>query len=169
MVISKKVIGWPPLAASQPVEHVDEPVLVDQLAGEPDALVEADQVRRDVGVNAPARRLAASARSMASVEPLPLVPATWTTGGSRRSGWSSAASSRSIRPSERSMRLGCSAGRRGEDQVTPQARIEPRPHAPRRHGRRRASGAAQPSTDARASDAVRAEQEIEIRARSRAA
>ena len=45
----------------------------------------------------------------ATVEPLPLVPATWITGGSLRSGWPSAASMRSMRSSDRSMRLGCSA------------------------------------------------------------
>src|SRR5262245_49440559 len=45
----------------------------------------------------------------AMVEPLPLVPATWITGGSCRSGWPSAARMRCIRSSERSMRLGCNA------------------------------------------------------------
>ena len=37
------------------------------------------------------------------VEPLPLVPATWITGGSRRSGWPSRSSMRHMRSSERSM------------------------------------------------------------------
>src|SRR5436309_7300410 len=44
----------------------------------------------------------------AMVEPLPLVPATWITGGSRRCGSPSAARMRHIRSSDRSMRLGCS-------------------------------------------------------------
>src|SRR5438552_17653639 len=44
----------------------------------------------------------------AMVEPLPLVPATWITGGSRRCGSLSAARMRHIRSSDRSMRLGCS-------------------------------------------------------------
>ena len=48
----------------------------------------------------------------AMVEPLPLVPATWITGGSLRSGCPSAASSRHIRSSERSISLGCSASSR---------------------------------------------------------
>src|SRR6187401_2133108 len=52
------------------------------------------------------------ARMKAISEPLPLVPATWTTGGRRRSGWPRAASSRSMRPSDRSMDCGCSALRR---------------------------------------------------------
>ena len=43
------------------------------------------------------------------VDPLPLVPATWITGGRRRSGWPSRSSSRHMRSSDRSMRLGCSA------------------------------------------------------------
>src|SRR5690348_11212929 len=46
------------------------------------------------------------ADSMASVLPLPFVPAMWTVGGRRRSGWPRAASRRSIRPSERSMTFG---------------------------------------------------------------
>ena len=41
--------------------------------------------------------LSSPARSMARVEPLPLVPATWITGGRRRSGWPRAASRRSTR------------------------------------------------------------------------
>src|SRR4051812_19794073 len=52
------------------------------------------------------------AASIASVLPLPLVPAICTTGAKRRSGWLSAASSRRTRPSDRSMLLGCSACRR---------------------------------------------------------
>src|ERR671932_1628253 len=52
------------------------------------------------------------ARMKATVEPLPWVPATWITGGSRRSGWPRAASSRSMRPSDRSIALGCSPIRR---------------------------------------------------------
>src|SRR5919202_4569043 len=48
------------------------------------------------------------ARMKAMVEPLPLVPAKWITGGSRRSGWPSAARSLSMRPSERSIAFGCS-------------------------------------------------------------
>src|SRR4051812_48541113 len=46
------------------------------------------------------------ADSMASVLPLPFVPAMWTVGGRRRSGWPRAFSSRSMRPSERSMTFG---------------------------------------------------------------
>src|SRR5258708_29430227 len=45
----------------------------------------------------------------AMVEPLPLVPATWIVGGSRRSGCPSAARMRHIRSSDRSIRLGCNA------------------------------------------------------------
>ena len=70
----------------------------------------------------PARGLERSARSNASVEPLPLVPATWTTGGSARSGWPSAASSRSIRPSDRSMILRVQRVQAGEDPVARAAR-----------------------------------------------
>ena len=69
-----------------------------------------DAARCRRGPRAPA--LSSPARSIATTEPLPLVPATWTTGGSRRSGWPSAASSRSMRPSDRSMTLGCSDVRR---------------------------------------------------------
>ncbi len=57
----------------------------------------------------PASRIA---RMNAMVEPLPLVPATWITGGRRRSGWFSRDSSRSIRPSDRSMVRGWSARNR---------------------------------------------------------
>ena len=53
----------------------------------------------------------------AMVEPLPLVPATWMTGGSLRSGWPSAASSRHMRSSERSISLGCSASSRVDDGI----------------------------------------------------
>src|ERR1700739_159162 len=45
------------------------------------------------------------------VEPLPLVPATWKTGGRGRSGLPGALSRASIRPSDRSMLLGCSRPR----------------------------------------------------------
>ena len=45
----------------------------------------------------------------AMVEPLPLVPATWITGGSRARGWPSASRMRHIRSSERSISFGCSA------------------------------------------------------------
>src|SRR5215468_2315987 len=48
------------------------------------------------------------ARVKARYEPLPLVPATCTTGGSLRSGCPSAASKRSMRPSDRSIDCGCS-------------------------------------------------------------
>ena len=50
----------------------------------------------------------AIAARKATVEPLPLVPATCTTGDSFSFGWPSAARSRSTRPSERSMIFGCS-------------------------------------------------------------
>src|SRR5436309_10541094 len=46
------------------------------------------------------------------VEPLTLVPATWITGGRRRSGWPSAASRRSTRPVVRSISTGWLARRR---------------------------------------------------------
>jgi hypothetical protein len=61
-----------------------------------------------------ARFLALHARMVAMVEPLPLVPATWITGGSRRSGWPSAASRTSphlVRFHER-IRLGAVGGGR---------------------------------------------------------
>src|SRR6202521_4501593 len=48
----------------------------------------------------------------AMVEPLPLVPATWITGGRCRSGWPSASRMRHMRSSVRSIRLGCSANSR---------------------------------------------------------
>ena len=48
----------------------------------------------------------------AMVEPLPLVPATWITGGSLRSGWPSAAEQPPIRSSDRSIRFGCSVSSR---------------------------------------------------------
>src|SRR6516225_644961 len=48
------------------------------------------------------------ARVKARYEPLPLVPATCTTGGSLRSGCPSVASKRSMRPSDRSIDCGCS-------------------------------------------------------------
>ena len=80
----------------------------------------------------------------AMVEPLPLVPATWITGGSRRSGSPSAASSRWMRPSERSIILGCSARKRArmasEGSIGPCAacRAPPLPvRAPRRYPRAR--------------------------------
>src|SRR5690625_4420620 len=49
---------------------------------------------------------------MACTEPFPLVPAIWITGGSERSGWPSAASTRHMRSSERSMIFGCSFSNR---------------------------------------------------------
>src|SRR5262249_15570101 len=70
----------------------------------------------------------------AMVEPLPLVPATWITGGSLRCGWPSAARMRHIRSSERSISLGCSAASRatiesiwvmGLDRLLPRARRSP--------------------------------------------
>ena len=54
--------------------------------GEPDALVEADEVGAGVDVDALSPAASIAARRKAQVEPLPLVPATWRTGGSRRSG-----------------------------------------------------------------------------------
>ena len=51
VVISKKVIGAPAFAASQRSSSGDQPLLVDQLAGEPDALVEAREMRRGVDVH----------------------------------------------------------------------------------------------------------------------
>src|ERR671913_1646529 len=48
----------------------------------------------------------------AMVDPLPFVPATWIAGGSRRCGFPSCASSRSMRSSERSMVLGWRARKR---------------------------------------------------------
>src|SRR5580698_7116730 len=52
------------------------------------------------------------ARAKAQAEPLPLVPATWITGGSFRCGLPREASSRRMRSSARSIFLGCSARRR---------------------------------------------------------
>src|SRR4249920_1022149 len=46
------------------------------------------------------------------VEPLPLVPAIWITGGNVASGWSSRASRRCTRSRLRSMRFGCKAASR---------------------------------------------------------
>src|SRR5690606_37214308 len=54
------------------------------------------------------------ARIRATVEPLPLVPATWTTGGSLSCGFPSAAHKARIRSSDKSMRWGCRARRRSE-------------------------------------------------------
>ena len=54
---------------------------VDRLAVEQNALVEAHQMRRDIALHALAVGTRSMASSMASVEPLPLVPATCTTGG----------------------------------------------------------------------------------------
>src|ERR1700722_13880107 len=48
----------------------------------------------------------------ATVEPLPLVPATWTTGGRRSCGAPRSASRRWMRPSDRSMTRGCSGAKR---------------------------------------------------------
>src|ERR1700744_4566434 len=52
------------------------------------------------------------ARAKAQAEPLPLVPATWITGGSFRCGLPSAPRRRRMRSSARSIFLGCSANRR---------------------------------------------------------
>ena len=52
------------------------------------------------------------------VEPLPLVPATWMTGGTRLSGWPRRSSTRRMRSSDRSMRLGCSASSRARIEST---------------------------------------------------
>src|SRR5437660_4778657 len=46
------------------------------------------------------------------VEPLPLVPATWITGGRLRWGWPSASRMRHMRSSERSISRGCNPRRR---------------------------------------------------------
>src|SRR3979409_810917 len=52
------------------------------------------------------------ARAKAQTEPLPLVPATWITGGSLSCGLPRADSSRRMRSSARSIFLGCSDRRR---------------------------------------------------------
>src|SRR5262249_10673565 len=52
-------------------------------------------------------------------EPLPLVPATWITGGRRRSGWPRRSSKRQVRSSERSMILGCSLVSRSRTRSLP--------------------------------------------------
>src|SRR5882757_6800228 len=52
------------------------------------------------------------ARTKAQAEPLPLVPATWITGGSLSCGLSRAESSRRMRSSARSIFLGCNDSRR---------------------------------------------------------
>src|ERR1700685_1693195 len=49
------------------------------------------------------------AREKAQAEPLPLVPATWITGGNFKCGFPSSDNSRRIRSSARSIFLGCSA------------------------------------------------------------
>ncbi len=96
-------------------EGLGQPLLGHEAAAadraEADALVEAHEMGRgvDVGREPPASRIA---RMVAMVEPLPLVPATWITGGSRRSGCPNAASRRWIRPSDKSMVRGCSARKR---------------------------------------------------------
>ena len=86
MVISKKVIGVAAVGALAPVEGHGQRRLVDRLAVQQDALVEADEMRARCSGRPAGRRPRSMAASMASVEPLPLVPAMWTTGGSRRSG-----------------------------------------------------------------------------------
>src|SRR5665213_3622228 len=52
------------------------------------------------------------AREKAQAEPLPLVPATWITGGNFRCGFPSSDNSRRMRSSARSIFLGCSANSR---------------------------------------------------------
>ena len=74
-------------------------------------------MRRDVALHAPPGACS-MASSMASVEPLPLVPAMCTTGGSRRSGLPSAPSRRSMRLEREIDDLGWSAVQPGEDQLT---------------------------------------------------
>ncbi len=62
----------------------DQPAFA--LRAEPEALVEAHEMRRGVDVHAQSPAASRIARMKAMVEPLPLVPATWMTGGSSRSG-----------------------------------------------------------------------------------
>jgi len=90
-------------------QRIGQFVLVDEMAAagiaKADALVEADEMGRGIDVT---RLPAASstARMNAVVEPLPLVPAIWMTGASRRSGWPRSAISRSTRSSDRSISFG---------------------------------------------------------------
>ena len=123
VVISNSVISSPALAASA---RARQSTSLSSVIGAPpsgpastNALVEVDEVRRGVDVHALAQA-SAMARTKAISEPLPLVPATWTTGGRRRSGWSRAASSRSMRPSDRSIDCGCSALRRSSSVTLPE-------------------------------------------------
>ena len=62
MVISKKVIGARAVGGLAALEQRGERVLVDQAAGEADALVEAGEVRRGVDVDAGAAGLEAGAQ-----------------------------------------------------------------------------------------------------------
>ena len=57
VVISKKVIGASRLARSHSSRSAISALLVDQLPGEADALVETHEMRRDVGMHAVARGL----------------------------------------------------------------------------------------------------------------
>jgi hypothetical protein len=56
--------------------------IVDQRAGDADTLVEADQMRAGVDMRGRSPAASIAARRKAQVDPLPLVPATWSTGGS---------------------------------------------------------------------------------------
>ena len=57
MITSKTVIGAPAFTRSTSLQRGGQRVVGDQLAGDADALVEADQMRRGVDVDALARRL----------------------------------------------------------------------------------------------------------------
>ena len=138
VVISKKVIGAPALAASQRSRQRGQPVLVDRRAGEPDALVEAHQMGRDVDVDPLAAGLAASP---------PASPrAALAVGAGDMDHRRQAALGMAQRcqqpldPAEREVDdLGVQRVQAGEDQVTGGARHAPRPHGPRAGvaGRRR--------------------------------
>ena len=73
------------IGIEHPAHQLGEPCVLDQLAGDADALVVADQVRAGEGVD-PVPAASSAARRKAQVEPLPLVPATWKTGGKRSCG-----------------------------------------------------------------------------------
>ena len=57
VVISKKVIGSAAVRRLALLEEIDQPLLLDQPAGEADALVEADEMGRGVDMHRSARRL----------------------------------------------------------------------------------------------------------------
>ena len=107
VVISKNVIGSPPIGALAFVQHREQRVLVDQLAGEADALVEAHEVRRGIDVDAIAGRFEAGAHRR-DRRALAVGAGDMDDRRQLSCGLPSAASSRSTRPSVRSIFFGCS-------------------------------------------------------------